>query len=84
MGEKIFLTAKQARDVLETSQSFKNHIYKAICESSKDCRDQLSWDVYDIDHGILNKVVKDLKDDGYNVDFELNDDNEIVEIIIKW
>ncbi len=67
MEEKKFLTAKEARELAESSQCLKNRVYKAIREEAKECRTMLTWEVRGSSQLIINNLITSLRNDGYIV-----------------
>ncbi len=77
---RTFVSAKIARNIAETTSSFKNHIAKIIEETAKEGMTQLSYFVGDICDIQVNRVINELNELGYEV--TLNDKTQ--ELIIKW
>ena len=77
---RTFVSAKTARNIAETTSSFKNHIAKIIEETAKEGMTQLSYFVGDICDIQVNRVINELNELGYEV--ALN--NKTQELIIKW
>ena len=77
---RTFVSAKTARNIAETTSSFKNHIAKIIEETAKEGMTQLSYFVGDICDVQVNRVVNELNELGYEV--VLNDKTQ--ELVIKW
>ena len=77
---RTFVSAKIARNIAETTSSFKNHIAKIIEETAKEGMTQLSYFVGDICDIQVNRVINELNELGYEV--ALNDKTQ--ELIIKW
>ena len=77
---RTFVSAKIARNIAETTSSFKNHIAKIIEETAKEGMTQLSYLVGDICDIQVNRVINELNELGYEV--VLNDKTQ--ELIIKW
>ena len=77
---RTFVSAKTARNIAETTSSFKNHIAKIIEETAKEGMTQLSYFVGDICDIQVNRVINELNELGYEV--VLNDKTQ--ELIIKW
>ena len=77
---RTFVSAKIARNIAETTSSFKNHIAKIIEETAKEGMTQLSYFVGDICDVQVNRVINELNELGYEV--ILNDKTQ--ELVIKW
>ena len=77
---RTFVSAKTARNIAETTSSFKNHIAKIIEETAKEGMTQLSYFVGDICDIQVNRVINELNELGYEV--TLNDKTQ--ELILKW
>ena len=77
---RMFVSAKTARNIAETTSSFKNHIAKIIEETAKEGMTQLSYFVGDICDIQVNRVINELNELGYEV--VLNDKTQ--ELVIKW
>lgn len=77
---RTFVSAKTARNIAETTSSFKNHIAKIIEETAKEGMTQLSYFVGDICDVQVNRVISELGELGYEV--VLN--NKTQELVIKW
>lgn len=68
MGEKVYLTAEQARNLTLASMSLKNYIYRNIRECANEGRNTLLWDFYEVDPQVQARILKDLETDGYRVE----------------
>ena len=77
---RMFVSAKAARKIAETTSAFKNHIAKIIDETAKEGMTQLIYFVGDICDAQVNRVLSELSELGYEV--ALNDVTQ--ELIIKW
>ena len=77
---RTFVSAKTARNIAETTSSFKNHVAKIIEETAKEGMTQLSYFVGDICDIQVNRVINELNELGYEV--VLNDKTQ--ELVIKW
>ena len=77
---RMFVAAKTARKISETTSAFKNHIAKIIEETAKEGMTQLIYFVGDICDVQVNRVISELSELGYDV--VLNDKDQ--ELIIKW
>ena len=77
---RTFVPAKTARNIAETTSSFKNHVAKIIEETAKEGMTQLIYFVDDICGVQVNRVINELTELGYEV--VLNDKTK--ELIIKW
>ena len=77
---RTFVSAKTARNIAETTSSFKNHIAKIIEETAKEGMTQLSYFVGDICDIQVNRVINELNELGYEVVL----DDKTQELIIKW
>ena len=77
---KMFVSAKAARKIAETTSTFKNHIAKIIEDTAKEGMTQLIYFVGDICNVQVNRVISELSELGYEV--VLNDVTQ--ELIIKW
>ena len=77
---RMFVSAKTARKIAETTSAFKNHIAKIIDETAKEGMTQLIYFVGDICDAQINRVLSELSGLGYEV--VLNDATQ--ELIIRW
>ena len=77
---RMFVSAKTARKIAETTSAFKNHIAKIIEDTAKEGMTQLIYFVGDICDVQVNMVISELSELGYDV--VLNDKDQ--ELIIKW
>lgn len=77
---RMFVSAKVARKIAETTSAFKNHIAKIIDETAKEGMTQLIYFVGDICDVQVNRVLSELSELGYEV--VLNDATQ--ELIIRW
>ena len=77
---RMFVSAKTARKIAETTSTFKNHIAKIIEDTAKEGMTQLIYFVGDICNVQVNRVISELSELGYEV--VLNDVTQ--ELIIKW
>lgn len=77
---RMFVSAKIARKIAETTGAFKNHIAKIIENTAKEGMTQLIYFVGDICNVQVNRVISELSALGYEV--VLNDVTQ--ELIIKW
>ena len=77
---RMFVSAKTARKIAETTSTFKNHIAKIIEDTAKEGMTQLIYFVGDICNVQVNRVISELSELGYEV--VLNDITQ--ELIIKW
>ena len=77
---RMFVSAKTARKIAETTSTFKNHIAKIIEDTAKEGMTQLIYFVGDICSAQVNRVISELSELGYEV--VLNDVTQ--ELIIKW
>ena len=77
---RMFVSAKTARKIAETTSAFKNHIAKIIEDTAKEGMTQLIYFVGDICNVQVNRVISELSELGYGV--VLNDVTQ--ELIIKW
>ena len=77
---RMFVSAKTARKIAETTSAFKNHIAKIIEDTAKEGMTQLIYFVDDICNAQVNRVISELSELGYEV--VLNDKDQ--ELIIKW
>ena len=77
---RMFVSAKTARKIAETTSTFKNHIAKIIEDTAKEGMTQLIYFVGDICSVQVNRVISELSELGYEV--VLNDVTQ--ELIIKW
>ena len=77
---RMFVSAKTARKIAETTSAFKNHIAKIIEDTAKEGMTQLIYFVGDICNVQVNRVISELSELGYDVVF-----NDVTkELIIKW
>ena len=77
---RMFVSAKTARKIAETTSAFKNHIAKIIEDTAKEGMTQLIYFVDDICNAQVNRVISELSELGYEVVF-----NDVTkELIIKW
>ena len=77
---RMFVSAKTARKIAETTSTFKNHIAKIIEDTAKEGMTQLIYFVDDICNAQVNRVISELSELGYDVVF-----NDVTkELIIKW
>ena len=77
---RMFVSAKTARKIAETTSTFKNHIAKIIEDTAKEGMTQLIYFVDDICNAQVNRVISELSELGYEVVF-----NDVTkELIIKW
>ena len=77
---RMFVSAKTARKIAETTSTFKNHIAKIIEDTAKEGMTQLIYFVDDICNAQVNRVINELSELGYDVVF-----NDVTkELIIKW
>ena len=77
---RMFVSAKTARKIAETTSAFKNHIAKIIDETAKEGMTQLIYFVGDICDVQVNRVLNELSELGYEV--VLNDATQ--ELVIRW
>ena len=77
---RTFVSAKTARNIAETTSSFKNHIAKIIEETAKEGMTQLSYFVGDICDVQVNRVVNELNE----LDYEIVLNAKTQELTIKW
>ena len=77
---RMFVSAKTARNIAETTSAFKNHIAKIIEDTAKEGMTQLIYFVGDICDAQVNMVISELSELSYDV--VLNDKDQ--ELIIKW
>ena len=63
--ENKFLTAKEAKQLADTSHFVVNQVYKAIKESAKENRTYLSWCVAYMSKEAIENLNQDLKSKGY-------------------
>ena len=77
---RMFVSAKTARKIAETTSTFKNHIAKIIEDTAKEGMTQLIYFIGDICNVQVNRVISELSELGYEV--VLNDVTQ--ELIIKW
>ena len=77
---RMFVSAKTARKIAETTSAFKNHIAKIIEDTAKEGMTQLIYFVGDICNVQVNRVISELSELGYGV--VLNDVTQ--ELIINW
>ena len=77
---RMFVSAKTARKIAETTSAFKNHIAKIIEETAKEGMTQLIYFVGDICDIQVNRVINELNELGYEI--VLNDKTQ--ELVIKW
>ena len=77
---RMFVSAKTARKIAETTNKKKNHIAKIIEDTAKEGMTQLIYFVGDICSAQVNRVISELSELGYEV--VLNDVTQ--ELIIKW
>ena len=77
---RMFVSAKTARKIAETTSTFKNHIAKIIEDTAKEGMTQLIYFVGDICNVQVNRVISELSELGYEV--VLNDKTQ--ELVIKW
>ena len=77
---RMFVSAKTARKIAETTSAFKNHIAKIIENTAKEGMTQLIYFVGDICNVQVNRVISELSELGYGV--ALNDVTQ--ELIINW
>ena len=77
---RMFVSAKTARKIAETTSAFKNHVAKIIEDTAKEGMTQLIYFVGDICNVQVNRVISELSELGYEV--VLNDVTQ--ELIIKW
>ena len=77
---RMFVSAKTARKIAETTSTFKNHIAKIIENTAKEGMTQLIYFVGDVCNVQVDRVISELSELGYEV--VLNDVTQ--ELIIKW
>ena len=77
---RMFVSAKTARKIAETTSTFKNHIAKIIENTAKEGMTQLIYFVGDICNVQVSRIISELSELGYEV--VLNDVTQ--ELIIKW
>ena len=86
--EKIYLTAKQARELMLKYETPKNRIYKIIKDVAQEdgCNGWCYWFDEYIDSEVKQKLINDLKANGYEVQTVIDSETgkELNAIEIRW
>lgn len=84
MEDKKILAA-DARTIADSTAAFSNHIYKEIREAAKEGMTQIEWSVYPISLVLLDRAITDLKEAGYKVELEKEEETDkVYSLIINW
>lgn len=86
--EKVYLTAKQVRELMLKSETPKNRLYRLIKEAAQEegCSGFCYWFNEYTDPQVRQKLIDDLTTDGYNVHlvFDEETEQELNAIEIYW
>lgn len=81
---KNFISAKDARIQTETTQKPLNVLFKQIKESAEWGMNHFNFGVFESDPQVVDNITKTLKEAGYTVSEENNDDGKTIGLIISW
>ena len=73
-------TAKEARELMNESNVTMTRIYKEIKEYAKENQDKLTWEAYELNSDVRDKITNQLNEDGYRVSY----DDEYNVLNISW
>lgn len=65
--KEIKISAKEARQLVETSPILLNRVYKNIKEAAREGASRLDWNVSTLDNATIKKLIDSLKSDGFSV-----------------
>ncbi len=88
--EKTCISAKEAKEISDTSLCTKNRVFKLIREAAKENRNEIYWDIYGVSEAAVEDLISVLKEKGYSVERVCSVDEETGEkefednLIIKW
>ena len=81
---KNFISAKDARTQTETTTKPLNVLFKQIKESAEWGMNYLHFGAFEHDPRVLDSITKTLKDAGYDVSEENDEEGKLVSLKICW
>ena len=81
---KNFISAKDAKQLTETSEKLLNNVFKNIKEVANYGRYVTYFDVLDVSEVVVDKLTSVLQEAGYVVDSMTDDDGKLVGLTITW
>ena len=81
---KNFISAKDAKQLTETSEKLLNNVFKNIKEAASYGRYVTYFDVFDVSEVVVDKLTSALKEAGYAVESMTDDDGKLVGLTITW
>ena len=81
---KNFISAKDARTQTEATTKPLNVLFKQIKESAEWGMNYFNFDVFERDPRVIDDITKTLKDAGYTVEENSNEEGQLVNLKISW
>ena len=81
---KNFISAKDAKQLTETSEKLLNNVFKNIKEAANYGRYVTYFDVFYVSEVVVDKLTSTLKEAGYAVESITDDDGKLVGLTITW
>lgn len=81
---KNFISAKDAKQLAETSEKPLNQVFRLIKDTADYGRHIINFDVYDMSKAVIDKLTSTLKEAGYAVESMTDDDGKLVGLTITW
>ena len=81
---KNFISAKDAKQMTETSEKLLNSVFKIIKDAATYGRYTINFDVFDVSEVVVENITSTLHDAGYGVEPITDDDGKLVVLIITW
>ena len=81
---KNYISAKDARTQTETTQKPLNVLFKQIKESAEWGMNYFNFGVFEHDPTVVENIIQVLKDAGYTVADETNEEGKLISLKINW
>ena len=80
---KNFISAKDARQLTETSEKLLNQVYKLIKDVTSYGRCTVNFDIYDVADTVVSKITTSLIEAGYSVETLTDEDNDDKPVMLR-
>ncbi len=81
---KNFISAKDAKQLTETSEKLLNNAFKVIKDAANYGRSVVHFDVFDVSEVVIKNIASTLTEAGYQLELGRDDDKKPIVLIISW
>lgn len=81
---KNYISAKDARTQTNTTRKPLNVLFKLIRDNAEWGMSSLCFNVFDRDVNVINDMTKTLKNAGYTVQNDSNEEGKLINLLISW